>query len=39
MNSHYLAEETSFFADLRSDEELDNMNEEDREEYLAELES
>lgn len=36
--STYLAEERPFFDDFRSAEELNNMNEEDREEYLAELE-
>jgi hypothetical protein len=36
--SIYLAEETPYFDNERSAEELDNMNEEDREEYLAHLE-
>lgn len=35
MTSPRLAEETPYFDDERSSEELDNMNEEDREAYLA----
>lgn len=38
MTSPHLAEETPFFNDERSEEELDNMNEEDREAYLEHLE-
>ncbi len=38
MTNHYLAEETPFFNDERTAEEIDNMPEEEREEYLASLE-
>jgi hypothetical protein len=36
--SIYLAEETPYFDDFRTDEELNNMNEEDREAYLEQFE-
>ena len=38
MTNHYLAEETPYFNDERSEEELSNMNEEDREAYLEQFE-